>query len=37
MSRTPNEVFSAFPEMAELVQMQKVEDLVDYLATNAKT
>lgn len=28
--------FGAFPEMAELVKMQKVSDLIDYLATHAK-
>lgn len=26
--------FGTFPEMAELVKMQKVDDLVDFLATN---
>jgi len=28
--------FGTFPEMAELVKMQKVDDLVEFLATNAK-
>ena len=28
--------FGTFPDMAELVKMQKVDDLVDFLATNAK-
>jgi len=28
--------FGAFPEMAELVKMQKVDDLVEFLATHAK-
>lgn len=27
--------FGTFPEMAELVKMQKVDDLVTFLATNA--
>lgn len=29
--------FGTFPEMAELVNMQKVDDLVDFLATNRRT
>ncbi len=28
--------FGTFPEMAELVKMQKVDDLVDYLKANSK-
>jgi acyl carrier protein len=28
--------FGAFPEMAELVKMQKVSDLIDYLEAHAK-
>ena len=28
--------FGAFPEMEELVKMQKVDDLINYLAANAK-
>jgi acyl carrier protein len=28
--------FGTFPDMAELVKMQKVEDLVDFLATHAE-
>ncbi|MCU0770281.1 MAG: acyl carrier protein [Verrucomicrobia bacterium] len=28
--------FGAFPEMAELVKMQKVDDLVDYLRAHSR-
>ena len=28
--------FGTFPEMDQLVRMQKVDDLVEFLATNAK-
>ena len=28
--------FGTFPEMAELVRMQKVSDLIDFLEANAK-
>jgi len=29
--------FGAFPEMAELVNMQKVSDLIDYLKAHARS